>query len=158
MFEKFTEKARELVQTAQEILTRYKHTQLDTEHLLLAMLEQNDGLAVQVLQNLAVDTRTLTRATEDALARAPKVQYADQGAQIYITPRIKKVFDLAKDEAGRLQDSYIGVEHLLLGLVGRNRRRGRPSAQNAGRGRGKSLSRPAKYSRFGPRQRRKPRR
>ena len=117
MFEKFTEKARELVQTAQEILARYKHTQLDTEHLLLAMLEQNDGLAVQVLQNLAVDTRTLTRATEDALARAPKVQYADQGAQIYITPRIKKVFDLAKDEAGRLQDSYIGVEHLLLGLL-----------------------------------------
>ena len=117
MFEKFTEKARELVQAAQEILTRYKHTQLDTEHLLLAMLEQNDGLAVQVLQNLAVDTRALTRATEDALARAPKVQYADQGAQIYITPRIKKVFDLAKEEAQRLQDSYIGVEHLLLGLL-----------------------------------------
>ncbi len=52
MFEKFTERARELVQTAQDILARYKHTQLDTEHLLLAMLEQNDGLAVQVLQKL----------------------------------------------------------------------------------------------------------
>ncbi len=49
MFEKFTERARELVQTAQDILVRYQHTQLDTEHLLLAMLEQNDGLAVQVL-------------------------------------------------------------------------------------------------------------
>ncbi len=117
MFEKFTEKARELVQTAQDILVRYKHTQLDTEHLLLAMLEQNEGLAVQVLQKLNVDTRALGHAAEEALARAPKVQYADQGAQIYITPRIKKVFDLAKEEAQRLHDSYIGVEHLLLGLI-----------------------------------------
>jgi ATP-dependent Clp protease ATP-binding subunit ClpC len=117
MFEKFTERARELVQSAQDILVRYQHTQLDTEHLLLAMLEQNEGLAVQVLQKLNVDTRALGHATEEALARAPKVQYADQGAQIYITPRIKRVFDLAKEEAQRLQDSYIGVEHLLLGLV-----------------------------------------
>ena len=117
MFEKFTERARELVQTAQDILVRYKHTQLDTEHLLLAMLEQNDGLAVQVLQALNVDTRALSHAAEEALARAPKVQYADQGAQIYITPRIKRVFDLAKEEAQRLHDSYIGVEHLLLGLI-----------------------------------------
>ena len=117
MFEKFTERARELVQTAQDILVRYQHTQLDTEHLLLAMLEQNEGLAVQVLQKLNVDTRTLAHSVEEALARAPKVQYADSGAQIYITPRIKRVFDLAKEEAQRLQDSYIGVEHLLLGLL-----------------------------------------
>ena len=117
MFEKFTEKARELVQTAQDILVRYKHTQLDTEHLLLAMLEQNEGLAVQVLQKLGVDTYALAHAAEEALARAPKVQYADQGAQVYITPRIKRVFDLAKEEAQRLHDSYIGVEHLLLGLI-----------------------------------------
>jgi ATP-dependent Clp protease ATP-binding subunit ClpC len=117
MFEKFTERARELVQTAQDILVRYQHTQLDTEHLLLAMLEQNEGLAVQVLQKLNVDTHALSHSVEEALARAPKVQYADSGAQIYITPRIKKVFDLAKEEAQRLQDSYIGVEHLLLGLV-----------------------------------------
>ena len=117
MFEKFTERARSLVQLAQDILTRYKHTQLDIDHLLLAMLEQNDGLAVQVLQSLNVDLRSLTHNVEDALARAPKVQYADAGAQIYITPRIKKVFDLAQEEAQRLQDSHIGVEHLLLGLL-----------------------------------------
>ena len=117
MIEKFTERARELVQTAQDILARYKHTQLDTEHLLLAMLEQSDGLAGQVLQKLNVDTRALSQGVEEALARAPKVQYAESGAQVFITPRIKKVFDLANEEAQRLQDSYIGVEHLLLGLV-----------------------------------------
>ncbi len=117
MFEKFTERARALVQSAQDILARYQHTQLDTEHLLLAMLEQNDGLAGQVLLRVNADTRALSQATEEALARAPKVQYADQGSQVYITPRIKRVFDLAKEEAQRLQDSYIGVEHLLLGLV-----------------------------------------
>ncbi len=117
MFEKFTERARELVQTAQDILARYKHTQLDTEHLLLAMLEQNEGLALQVLQQLGVDIRGLTQSVEDALARAPKVQYSDQTAQVYITPRIKRVFELAREEAQRLQDEYIGVEHLLLGLI-----------------------------------------
>ena len=117
MFDKFTERARGLVELAQEILQRYQHTQLDTEHLLLAMLEQNEGLALQVLQNLGTDTRALTRAVEDALARSPKVQYQDSSAQIYITPRIKRVFDLAKEEAQRLNDSYIGVEHLLLGLI-----------------------------------------
>ena len=117
MFEKFTERARELVQQAQDILTRYKHTQLDTEHLHLAMLEQTDGLAVQVLQKLNVDIKALTGAVEDVLARAPKVQYDDGSSQIYITPRIKRVFELASEEAQRLKDDYVGVEHLLLGLV-----------------------------------------
>ena len=117
MLEKFTERAREVVQAAQDIMTRYQHTQLDTEHLLLAMLEQNEGLAVQALRTLGVDTRAMTRAVEDLLARAPKVQYHDQQAQVYITPRIKRVFDLANEEAQRLKDDYIGVEHLLLGLV-----------------------------------------
>ena len=120
MFEKFTERARELVQLAQDILTRYKHTQLDTEHLLLAMLEQNDGLASQVLRHLNVESRELIRATENALARAPKVQYNDPSAQIYITPRIKRVFELASEEAQRLQDTHIGVEHLLLALIKEN--------------------------------------
>ena len=120
MFEKFTERARELVQLAQDILTRYKHTQLDTEHLLIAMLEQNDGLAPQVLRQLGAEPRDLIRATENALARAPKVQYNDPSAQIYITPRIKRVFELASEEAQRLQDTHIGVEHLLLALIKEN--------------------------------------
>jgi len=117
MFEKFTEKARGVVENAQRILTRYQNTQLDTEHLLLGMLEQNDGLAVQVMQRIGVDVRQLTRDTEEVLAQAPKVQYNDPSAQIYLTPRTKKVFDTAAEEAQRLQDSYIGVEHMFLGLV-----------------------------------------
>ena len=117
MFDKFTEKAREVVQSAQEILARYKQTQLDTEHLLLAMLEQREGLALQVLDILKVEPRVLASKIESGLAQSPKVQYSDSEAQIYITPRTKRVFDLAAEEAKRLQDNYIGVEHLLLGLV-----------------------------------------
>ena len=117
MFDKFTESAIQVVQLSQDILGRYKHTQLDTEHLLLAMLEQNDGVAIQVMQKLGVDTRSLTHAVEDSLARAPKVQYSDNTAQVYITPRTKHVLELAKEEAQRLNDEYIGVEHLLLGLI-----------------------------------------
>jgi len=117
MFDKFTERARDLVQTAQDIMVRYKHTQLDTEHLLLAMLEKHDGLALKILTHLSVDTRSLTQSVEAALARAPKVQYSDSETQIYITPRSKRVFDLATEESQRLKDDYIGVEHLLLGLI-----------------------------------------
>jgi len=117
MFDKFTERARDLVQSAQDVLVRYKHTQLDTEHLLLAMLEKHDGLAMQILTQLSVDTRSLTQSVEAALARAPKVQYSDSETQIYITPRIKRVFDLATEESQRLKDNYIGVEHLLIGLI-----------------------------------------
>ncbi|MEO7716702.1 MAG: AAA family ATPase [Capsulimonas sp.] len=120
MFEKFTERARSLVQQAQDVLKRYKHTQLDTEHLLLAMLEQNDGLAVQVVRQLGAEPRDMIRSTENALGRVPRVQYEDPSAQIYITPRLKRVFDLASEEAQRLQDTHVGVEHLLLGLIKEN--------------------------------------
>ena len=116
-FEKFTEKARELVELSQQILQRYKHQQLDTEHLLLAMLEQNEGLASQILQRLGVDKRELIGNVENALARAPKVTYSDSTPQIYLTPRTKRVFDLAGEEAERFNDAYVGVEHLLLGLI-----------------------------------------
>jgi ATP-dependent Clp protease ATP-binding subunit ClpC len=117
MFEKYTEKARGVVDNARDVLLRYKHTQLDTEHLLLGMLEQDEGLAVQTLKQVGADVRQLARDTEEALAQSPRVQYNDPSAQIFLTPRVKKVFELAEEEAKRLQDSYIGVEHLLLGLV-----------------------------------------
>ena len=84
MFEKFTERARELVQKSQDILVRYQHTQLDTEHLLLAMLEQNDGLAAQVLKNLNVDTRGSSPSDgRSAGARAESAVCRRRGAGVH---------------------------------------------------------------------------
>jgi ATP-dependent Clp protease ATP-binding subunit ClpC len=119
MFENFTERARDVLAAAQDILRRYKQNQLDGEHILLALLEQEEGLVPQILERIGVDTRAVTRRVEEELARTPKVTFSDrsQEAQVYITPRGKRIIDLAENEAKRLKDEYVGVEHLLLGIV-----------------------------------------
>ncbi|GAB4464560.1 MAG: AAA family ATPase [Armatimonadaceae bacterium] len=119
MFENYTERARDVLSASQEILRRYKQNQLDAEHILLALLEQEDGLAAQILSRIGPDLRDVTRRVEEELARVPKVQVTERAseAQIYITPRGKRVLDMAETEAKRLKDEYVGVEHLLLGVI-----------------------------------------
>ncbi len=121
MFENYTERAREVLTASQDILRRYKQNQLDAEHILLALLEQEDGLSAQVLARIGVETRDVARRVEEELARTPKVTSANGerqgGDQIFITPRGKRVLDLAETEAKRLKDEYVGVEHLLLGVL-----------------------------------------
>lgn len=119
MFDNYTERARDVLSASQEILRRYKQNQLDAEHILLASLEQEDGLVAQVISRIGPDTRDITRKLEEELARVPKVMVSERSpeAQIYITPRGKRVLDMAETEAKRLKDDYVGVEHLLLGII-----------------------------------------
>src|SRR5947209_7307586 len=119
MFENYTERARDVLTTSQEILRRYKQNQLDAEHILLALLEQEDGLGAQIITRIGPDLRDVTRKVEEELARTPKVVTPERSpeAQIYITPRGKRVLDMSETEAKRLKDVYVGVEHLLLGII-----------------------------------------
>ncbi|MES2462429.1 MAG: AAA family ATPase [Armatimonadota bacterium] len=120
MFDNFTEKGRDVLSASQDILRRYKQNQLDAEHILLAVLEQEEGLGPQILQRIGVEVRDVARRIEEELARSPKLSGSQERggeAQIYITPRGKRVLDLAESEAKRLKDEYVGVEHLLLGLI-----------------------------------------
>jgi ATP-dependent Clp protease ATP-binding subunit ClpC len=120
MFDNFTERARDVLSASQDILRRYKQNQLDAEHMLLAMLEQEEGLAAEVLSRVGVEVRDITRRVEEELARTPKAYTSERAggeAQIFITPRGKRVLDLAETEAKRLKDEYVGVEHLLLGVI-----------------------------------------
>ena len=120
MFENYTERAREVLTASQDILRRYKQNQLDAEHILLALLEQEDGLTGQILGRIGVEIRDVARRVEEELARTPKVTSPNEkqtGDQIYITPRGKRVLDGAETEAKRLKDEYVGVEHLLLGTL-----------------------------------------
>lgn len=117
-FDQFTEKAKEAIALAQDLLLEYYHNQLDVEHLLLALLKQPDGLASQIIERCGVDTKIVERELEEALERFPKVYYqGSQEAQIYITPRAKSVLNGAEEEAKRLKDEYVGVEHLLVAIV-----------------------------------------
>jgi ATP-dependent Clp protease ATP-binding subunit ClpB len=115
MFEKFTIKAQEALETAQRIAEDKNHQQLDAEHLMLALLEQEGGIVPQLLQKLGVQPETVIEAIEARLEEMPKVQAAT--GQTYLAPAMKKVFELARSESERLKDEYISTEHLLLGIV-----------------------------------------
>jgi ATP-dependent Clp protease ATP-binding subunit ClpC len=113
--DKFTEKAQQAVARAQQLLKELRHTQLDVEHLLLALIEPGDGVVPQIIQKLGVRPEQFKAQLRQTLEKAPKVQFADQG-QIYLTPRLKRVFDLAEEEASRLKDEYVGAEHLFIAI------------------------------------------
>jgi ATP-dependent Clp protease ATP-binding subunit ClpC len=107
---------------AYEILQRYQHSQADTEHLLLALLEQTDGLIPQILESLGVDSELVQQRTEEVLENSPKSRMPDMGpmavGQVYITPRLKRVLDLSNEEANQLDDEYISTEHIFLAICG----------------------------------------
>jgi ATP-dependent Clp protease ATP-binding subunit ClpC len=117
--ERFTEKAQEAFQEAQEIMHEQHHTQLDVEHVFLAMLRQPDGLASRALERLGVDPEMVVQRVERELEKSPKVygQYG-YGNQVYITPRTQRLVKRAEEEANRLNDQYVGTEHLLIAISG----------------------------------------
>ena len=117
--ERFTEQAREVLAASQGIASRYHHVQWDVEHILLALLEQKDGLTSQILDKLGAKVEAIKARIEDSLARAPKATY--ESAQIYATPRIARLMDSVAHEADRLKDDFISTEHLLIAIAGDDR-------------------------------------
>jgi ATP-dependent Clp protease ATP-binding subunit ClpC len=112
-FDKFTERARRVLTLAQEEAQRFNHNYIGTEHLLLGLVREGDGVAAKVLGNLGVELAKVRSAVEFIIGRGEKPISGEVG----LTPRAKKVIELAVEEARRLNHSYIGTEHLLLGLV-----------------------------------------
>ncbi|HQV70405.1 MAG TPA: AAA family ATPase [Thermoflexales bacterium] len=116
-FDRFTERAQDAAQRSVEILQRYSHTQVDTEHILLALLEQPDGLVPAVLEKLGVDVAGLSEKVDQALRQSPRVSiYGGGGEQVMITPRVKRLLDLAREEANKMKDEYISTEHIFLAV------------------------------------------
>ena len=116
-FDRFTERAQDAANRSIEILQRYGHNQVDTEHILLALLEQPDGVVPQILSKLNVDVNAMRAKLEDILRQSPKAAiYGGGTGQVFITPRVKRVLDLAQEEANRLKDEYISTEHIFLAI------------------------------------------
>ena len=117
-FDRFTERAQEAAQRAAEIIQRYGHNQIDTEHILLALIEQPQGVIPQILDVLKVDSAALTERLDYILRTSPKANIFGGGAgQIFITPRVKRIIDLANEEANKLKDEYISTEHIFLAIL-----------------------------------------
>ncbi|MGH2452642.1 MAG: ATP-dependent chaperone ClpB [bacterium] len=113
-FDRLTEKAQEALLAAQELSRARQHQQVDVEHLMVALLEQSDGVVPSVLTGLGVDPRVLRTRLAAELERRPRVQgqHAEEG--LYVSPRMQRTLQAAQEEATRLQDEFISTEHLLL--------------------------------------------
>jgi len=118
-FDRFTERAQEAAQRAAEIIQRYGHNQIDTEHILLALIEQPGGVIPQILTHLNVNAQALADRLDATLRATPKANIFGGGGagQIFITPRVKRIIDLANEEANRLRDEYISTEHIFLAIL-----------------------------------------
>ena len=117
-FNRLTEKAQEAVRAAQSIASRYGNQQMDVEHLLAALLEQADGLAPAILIKAGANVEGLHRRTIQDIERLPKVSGSAGGPdQVYVTGRLNRLFTQAEDEARKLKDEYISIEHLLLAMT-----------------------------------------
>ncbi len=113
--DRYTEKAWEVMGTSEAMVRTLRHNQLDVEHLVLAMLQQQDGPVPQIMELLGADTPSLANKFLQALTKTPTVAYPSQ--TIYITPRFSMLQDRAAAEMDRLRDEFIGVDHLLVAAV-----------------------------------------
>ena len=118
-FDRFTERAQEAAQRAAEIIQRYGHNQIDTEHILLALIEQPEGAISQILDNLNIQGIDLSDRLDYILKNTQKASiFGSRGAgQVFITPRVKRIVDVANHEANRLKDEFISTEHLFLAIL-----------------------------------------
>ncbi|MFC1981167.1 ATP-dependent Clp protease ATP-binding subunit [Chloroflexota bacterium] len=112
-FEKFSERARRVLTVAQEEARSLNHSYIGTEHILLGLVREEEGVAAKVLTNLGIGLGKVRSAVEFIIGRGEKPSTGETG----LTPRAKKVIELAIDEARQLGHNYIGTEHLLLGLL-----------------------------------------
>ncbi len=114
-FNRFTEKLQEAVRAAQAIAVQHGNQQIDTEHLMLALLDQEGGLAPSILNKADIRVDALRTRLQQEVDRMPKVSGVRRRPdQVYVTNRITKLLTQAEDEAKRLKDEYISVEHVLL--------------------------------------------
>ena len=117
-FDRFTERAQEAAQRAAEIIQRYGHNQIDTEHILLALIEQPQGVISQLLEILKIDPENFKERLDYILRTSPKANIFGGGSgQVFITPRVKRIIDQANQEANRLKDEYISTEHIFLAIL-----------------------------------------
>ena len=113
--DQFTNQARQVLQNSQELVRRHRHNQLDVEHILLALLELEEGVPSRILAELGVPSSDIRAAVHRTLESAPKLAY--EANQIYLTPRAQRLLDNARAEANRLNDQFTGAEHLFIAAV-----------------------------------------
>ena len=117
MFDRFTDRAKKVMNLARQEAQRFNHEYLGTEHILLGLVQEGSGVAANVLKNMAIDLNKIRAEVEKIVKTGPTMVTM---GQLPFTPRAKKVLELSMEEASNLGHNYIGTEHLLLGLIKEN--------------------------------------
>ena len=117
MFDRFTDRAKKVMNLARQEAQRFNHEYLGTEHILLGLVQEGSGVAANVLRNMTIDLAKIRNEVEKLVKTGPSMVTM---GQLPFTPRAKKVLELSMEEAGNLGHNYIGTEHLLLGLIKEN--------------------------------------
>jgi ATP-dependent Clp protease ATP-binding subunit ClpC len=116
--EQFTEQAQNTARRAFEVIQRYGHGQVETEHLLLAILDDSEGVIPRILEAQSVDLGMIKQRLDDVLRTYPTATSAGPGdGQVYISPGVKQMLDLANEEANRRKDDLIGTKHIFLAML-----------------------------------------
>src|SRR4051812_28216578 len=114
MYERFTDRARKVMQLANQEAQRFNHEYIGTEHILLGLVKEGSGVAANVLKNLDIDLRKIRLEVETMVQSGPPCYV---GGKLPHTPKVKQVISHAIDEARKLNHNYVGTEHVLLGLL-----------------------------------------
>ncbi|MGD8943125.1 MAG: ATP-dependent chaperone ClpB, partial [Desulfobacterales bacterium] len=114
-FDKFTIKSQELIQNAQSLASQLNNQQIEPEHLLAAMLDVNDGIAVAMLRKLGASPGEIAQEVKAAVDRLPKIS-GSASTEVYISPRSKAILEMAFSEATKMKDEYVSIEHILLAI------------------------------------------
>src|SRR3954467_11145424 len=117
MYERFTDRARKVMQLAHQGAQRFNHEYIGTEHILLGLVKEGSGVAANVLKNLDIDLRKIRLEVEKIVQSGPDMAAVVLLGRRPLTPRVKKVIEYAIEEARGLNHNYVGTEHLLLGLL-----------------------------------------
>jgi ATP-dependent Clp protease ATP-binding subunit ClpB len=135
--DKLTVKAQEALQTAQTLARRAEHQQVEPEHVLVALLDQADGVAAPLIERIGADPKLIRARVEEELQRLPKVKGAGGD---YIGQRLTKVLDRAEDDANKLKDEYVSTEHILVAIADEKRGGAAEALKSAGVSRDRLLS------------------
>jgi ATP-dependent Clp protease ATP-binding subunit ClpC len=125
MFDRFTDRAKKVMNLARQEAQRFNHEYLGTEHVLLGLVQEGSGVAANVLKQMGIDLNKIRVEVEKIVKTGPSMVTM---GQLPFTPRAKKVLELSLEEASNLGHNYIGTEHLLLGLIKENERRSSTSS------------------------------
>lgn len=124
--QKLTQKSMEAIREAQSVAVQYQNMQIDQPHLLYALAGQEDGLIGELLTKMGVDTQQVVRACEQAIGRLPRVSGPGRDPEkVYVSPETDAALNEAEQQAAHMQDEYVSVEHLMLGLMERQTARSR---------------------------------